>query len=384
MAESSSMLGVTVLRRGKRLRAEQYHPPEAILRLPGLSLQSKWLRWVEEESFKRLVYFAVTLDANVSLSRKINVLFHYSEIETPLPTASRLWNADTTAKWFEILREDTELSGTLPPPLCMVVRGLNLFTVNKAIADTSAAAVIFFAGFWALVQEYRQMDALFPDIQSWNDFVINSRYSDLISILERSKLELVDFDNLSPKALIIQELVSLHLNVSFYTLTNYAGRGNEEDAQSAVPYVQRWFQSPQSRLAIWHAGQVFRLTKLLEPGSLTDIYAIALYHAAVTLWIWSLVHKTQTADLFNTAGSRVVVDEEESGDVLRFFRGSRGLPGLTGESGRFVPLSVPAQIADLAKDIVLANWRAEPLPLTTEEVVRLMEGFSKVSRQRFD
>lgn len=382
MAEGISMLGTTVLRRGRMLQGNTYLPPSDFLNLAGLSLHQKWLKWVEQESRKRLVCFAFTLDAHVSASRNINILFPYSELETPLPTAKRLWEAESATKWQEILQHDLELRERQPLSLsAMLRRRPCMSSEHKSSADMTCTALAFLAGVWALVQEYQQMSTVMPLVQSFNDFVLNSRYSELNTTLEHFKNELADLDDIRPEVLIIQEFIGLHLDVAFYELSNYAGIGTEEEARRAVSYVQKWFESPQSRSAVWHAGQIFRATRLLSSSSLTDIYVIALYHAAMTLWVWGVLFRAQETSI--NATQRLALDGDECPAVSRFLKASRMLPGLTGNSGQFLSLDNLPAAPDLANDIIMANWGMEPLPLTAEEVSRLMQGFSRICRQRF-
>ena len=383
MAESISMMGVTVLRRGKMLQSQNYAPPADFLALPGLSVRQKWLKWVEQESRKRLVYFAFTLDAHISASRNISVLFPYSELETPLPTAKRLWEAESATKWSEILQHSPELRSQQPQSLSTILRRPCLSSAHKSVADMTCTALAFLAGFWSLVNEYQQMNTVLPPVQSWNDFVLNSRYLELSTILEQFRTELTDLDDVRPEVLIIQEFIGLHLHVSFYELSKYAGIGTDEDAQLAIPYVQKWFESPQSRAALWHAGQIYRATRLLPTGSLTDIYVISLYHSAITLWVWGMVFRAQSTTV-NVNPQRVALDGEESPAVSRYLKASRTLPGLTASSGDFLSLDKLTAAPDLANDIIMANWCLEPLPLTAEEVSRLMQGIARICRQRFE
>jgi hypothetical protein len=197
--------------------------------------------------------------------------------------------------------------------------------------------------------------------------------------LDQLKAELSEVNDPCPRTAVIQELISLHLNASFYDLSDYTGRGTSQDAQSATPYVLRWYQSPQSRMALWHAGQVIRAVRLLEAETLVDIQAIALYQAAVILWLWGLMRKGQPT-VADSNVTTVAMDGEETPAVLRFFRTSRGVPALTGETGKPILLDEPAKVVDLVGDIVLEKWPAGQLPLTTEEVLRLMRGFASISR----
>lgn len=381
VAESSSMLGATILRRGKMFQAGNYQPPVAFLSLEGLSLQQQWSRWVTQESWKRLVYFAILLDAEVSLARKLNPLFTYSEIATPLPASSRLWEAATAEEWRDILMRDSQLRLNQAHALKRVLREPRLIQAERNIVDTSAAAAASLAGYWALVYEYRQMEALQSSVQDWNNFVLKSRHAELMSLLEQFKMELAEIDDLRTEIVLLQELVLLHLNVAYYDISAYSGRGTVEDAQAAKPYVQWWFESQQARHAVWHAGQIFRFTKSLGPGMLSDISVIALYHATETMWVWGLMKRTVDSRLDAGSTLSVVLDEDETSTVTRFLRLSRGQPGVTGSSTHFVPLIEPASVSDLANDIIKANWGAQIPPWTTSEVARLVQGFSEICRR---
>jgi hypothetical protein len=382
MAECMSMLGVTVLRRAKMLQGQGYLPPAEFLSLPSLSLHQKWLRWVEQESRKRLVYFALSMDAHVSMARNIAVLFDYSELDVPLPASKLLWEAESASKWHEIIQSDLELRTQQPLPLRDILRRPCLPTTHRVIADMTCTALAFLAGFWSLVQEYQRMSNILPATQKWNDFVLKSRYSELNATLEQFRAGLAGIDDLGPEVLIMSEFVALHLDVSFYELSKYAGTGTEEDARLSIAYVQNWFENPQSRTALWHAGQIFRAAKQFPASTLTDIYVVALFHAAITIWVWSMLRRAEGAK-GDLNLQKIALDGEETPTVSRFLKASRALPGLMGSADDFLSLENLTVAPDLANEIIVANWCMEPLPLTAEETSRLMQRISTICQQRF-
>jgi hypothetical protein len=382
MAEANSMLGATMLRRGKRLRTDQYRLPEAFMSLPHMSTDQKWLMWVEQESFKRLVYFAISLDFHVGPARNINALFSCREIATPFPSTLRLWNAANAVNWLEVLKQDSALQSQQPLPLLQVMREPHLLAPCKGLVDHKLAAIAYLAGCLSLVSEYWHMNGLVPVQQIMNDFVSKSRHSELLSMLENFKAQCTDQGDYGPEVQTLQELVFLHLNVSFDDVTRYCGSGSQNDAQASAPYVQRWYQSPQSRDAAWHAGQIFRAAKLLPVGALADIYVIALYHAGVVLWVWGLLCKVQPV-IAGSNGSKAVIDGEETPEVIRFLKTGRCQPCLTDNSGLVFSLDDSAMVPELAKEIMASNWGQVPLPWTTDETFRFMTEFANVTRQRF-
>ena len=371
-----------MLRRGKRLRTDQYRLPKTFMSLPDTSLDQKWLTWVEQESFKRLVYFAISLDFHVGPARNLNALFSCHEIGTPLPSSTRLWNAAKAVDWLEVLMDDSALKIQQPLPLCQVMRQPHLLAACKELADHKLAATVYLAGCLSLVTEYWHMNGLVHDLQPMNDFVLKSRHAELSSVLEHFKAEFTDQDNYGPEVQTLQEWASLHLNVSFDDVSRYCGSGCEDDAQASAPYVQRWYQSPQSREAAWHAGQIFRAAKLLPVGALSDVYVIALYQAGVVLWVWGLLRKAQPV-ITDPNASRAVIDGEETPEVIRFLKTGRCQPCLTDNSGAVFSLDDSAVVPELAKDIITTSWDQEPMPWTTHEAFRFMKEFANVTRQRF-
>ncbi len=380
MAESFSMLGVTILRRGGKLRRAYYSPIGAGISDSGEPLNQQWLRWVEQESMKRLVYFALTLDAQVSMSRNLNSLFSPAEIGTPLPAFLDLWSAETASNWKEALLNKGQVSTDLEPSLAEVLQNMSLLTTYQHGVDLQYGGLIVLGGLWSLIREFRQMSALLEKSRCWNDFVLSSRHAELCSVLQQFRMESADWEMLSPEVQILQEVNSMHLYVSFEELSNYAGRGSEEEARKATSYVEQWFQSSDSRSAIWHGGQVLRGAKKMVPSSLSDTYAIALYHAAVVLWVYGVMRRTR-GDSLGATLPQLLLDGEESHELSRFVSRNRGAPGLTGRGGEFIAVVDPASVADLVKDVVQENWKHDPFPLTTEEVFRLMQGFSEAIRR---
>ena len=388
------MLGATMLRRGKRLRADQYCTPEALLNSASLSVDEKWLQWVEQESTKRIVYFAMSLDFHVAAVRRINALFKCDEMGTPLPSSAVLWKAKDAPEWLTGLINNPNLQVQQPLPLNKVIRQPHLLPAGKAVTDLSFAAIAYLAGSWALAEDYWRMNSLTqtPGAQHTSDFVSHARHAELLFTVETFKSEWTDQFAHGAEIMMLQELVFVHLSVSFNHIAHYCGQGSEDDARVSTPYVQQWFDSPQSRAAIWHAAQVFRAAKLLPSSALSDIYVIGLYQAAQVLWVWSLLSRKQpllvpepkeSPDAATFSSVVVALDGEDTSETLRFLRTGRGRSHLTDRNGMTFPLGNSAMIYDLAQDIISTNWKSGVLPLTTAETSRVLQELARITRAKF-
>jgi len=228
------------------------------------------------------------------------------------------------------------------------------------------------------------MASLLPDSQAASDFVLNARHSELLTTLDTFKAECTDKRDGEPEILLLQEAVYLHLSASVDGIAHYCGRKTGYDARASAPYVQRWHQSKQSRAAVWHAGQVIRAAKLFPMHALTDIYATALYHAGLVLWIWGLLYKVQRTYIAGPDTPTIAIDGDETPDTTRFLQSGRCKPSLTDQTGQPFSLESPALATELVRDILAENWGQEPMAPTPKEAFRFMQAFSKITRQRFD
>ncbi|KAF2667908.1 hypothetical protein BT63DRAFT_304624 [Microthyrium microscopicum] len=383
MAEGYSMLGTTMLRHGKLLSEEAYSSPGKILAMPDLTIQQKWLMWAEQETQKRLGYFAMTLDAHNSIVRKTKTLFSYAELRAPLPSCKQLWEAETATSWLNILQQDVQMPIEQPLSLYKILRQPQLIAPQKFNIDMKSASIIYLAGLWSLISEYQQMICIIPSTQQNNDFVMNSRHADLTSNLELFKIESANLGADFPEVLIQQELMSLHLNAPLYSLSYFVGMGSEVKAQKASPTAHQWFESPKSRVALWHCGQIFRAAWLFKPKKLAEIHVLALYQATLVLWVWALLRKAQ-GNLTASSKERVMLDGEETLMTTKFLKSYPAEPGLTSESGSFLSLDNPVIAPDIANAIIQKNWNSQQMPRTAEEASRMLQSFSSICREKFD
>jgi hypothetical protein len=139
---------------------------------------------------------------------------------------------------------------------------------------------------------------------------------------------------------MIQELFSMNLYVSFEELQLFAGKEGNEEAQRVYPLLKLWFENRRSRQAVWHAGQVIRAALAFPPNHLRDFYAVALYHAALAIWVYGMVslgsgrrRARKNAGLTSGADAGgctpeefVYLDGEDSPEVKRFIAISRSVP----------------------------------------------------------
>ena len=158
------------------------------------------------------------------------------------------------------------------------------------------------------------------------------------------------------------------LHASTDDLQRFAGKFGEDEARKASVEFTEWSKGIESRIAIWHAGQVFRAAKRLGQAQCRGFNAIAVYYASLTLWIYGLM--TSASEPSSTSNprqterltkERIVLNEAEISSVRSWRSTDDGTPGLSvvspdGRSEHFVPLGATDRILHFARELYRYNF----------------------------
>ena len=141
----------------------------------------------------------------------------------------------------------------------------------------------------------------------------------------------------------------MELHVSLNDIQIFAGRAGEDEARKIFPQIRTWTEDSESRLAVWYAGQVIRAARSFEKTRLRDFYAVAIHHAALTLWVYGMVtsNTSRQSGLQTPVGQKsksvprhsatfpadfsrqkVLLDAEDDKFVRAFTQLGRGVSGL--------------------------------------------------------
>jgi Fungal specific transcription factor domain len=388
ISESFTQPNATMLRRAGRFKRPPYPPVSVTEGDTGEELEEKWLEWTRQESMKRVQYHAYVHDSRISMTLNVGPVISYTELLLPLPACKEMWSAKTAEQWKKVF-----LSRNLGPvprvvSLTEALQDMTSLTPCRAHIDIHYSGLIILHGLWALVREYRQLNSIGgPKSKYWNGLVLSSRHAELCSALQQYRLDSLKWGILCPRVRIVLELISLHLHMSLEELQLYAGKESIEDAQKAYYSARQWFDSPLARQAIWHAGQLLRAASSFAPGSLYDFFVIAVYHASMAFWSYGVVGRsdgmpalTQFSEASSQRGPLIFLDEEETLDLPGFVAQARGMPGLTGKDGRFIPVDDTPALMEHVADILSRNWKKGSQPPLVDSVRQLVLDLGKAAR----
>lgn len=385
IAEAFSQTLVTVLRRALKFSRSSYPPTSVNAEDDGEVLTKTWRDWVEHESMKRLAYHVFLHDAQLSVLLGVPPSTSYAEMRAPLPGAWGLWTAKDALHWKRLMLSRGISTALRVPCLREVLQDISQLGSFRAYICPLFSSLIVLHGLWSMIWEHRQLSDLKAGSKYWSDLVLSSRRAEICSALQHFHMDSAGWGKLAPEVLIVEELMSMHLYMSIEELQLYAGKGNKEDAKKVYFSALQWIGSPDSRQAVWHAGQIIRAARSFRSKMLNDFYAFAVYQASMAFWSYGVVARAQDGAVGRTGPALqalplVLLDEEETPDLQRFITLNRGQPGLRDRHQTFVPLGDVFAVMTLICDELCKDWDQELLPTVIENTCQLLRGLGKVAQ----
>ncbi|CRG92015.1 Zinc finger protein klf1 [Talaromyces islandicus] len=363
----------------------------------GENIENIWHQWVEQESLKRLVYHLFEHDHEVAMAINRPAITSYTELTLPFPAPRELWLAQTAHLWEQLWLEkysDTGISDICPRD---IIADPSLLSNLPLYADRHIVSTTLLHGLASQVCDFRrqliltQYNTIKPraTVSLW----LKSRQDDLYTVLRDLK---DDFADLPALVDMFYQFTMLYLNINMDLIQRFVGKAGEVEARQAYFLLREWSQTQEARCAIWHAGQIFRSARQVPPYQLRGFDCIVTYHAALTLWVYSLLkcgerkHTVQPlpgdTDGPAAASSAIYLDQEENSLTRAFLAHGSGTPGVTilstseeddGQSFQFCDLSHPRGIMAIALQIyenqtplTMPGQNLPPLICNIRELVR--------------
>ncbi|KAF2812726.1 uncharacterized protein BDZ99DRAFT_384075 [Mytilinidion resinicola] len=392
IAESFQQPLLTMLRRGGKFRRSSY---PAILLQPednNHTLSEKWHTWIKQESFKRLVFHLLQHDAQSSVALLVSPLISYAEVGLPLPESQSLWTATSAEDWKALYLTNADNASIRIPALTDCINDLELLESSSHLTDVPLSCRAFLHALWGMVWEYRQLALLFRGQPHFWDggLVMMSRYQELIKILDHFRLGYAQGCNL------LLELILMHMHLSLDDVQLFAGLEGPDEARRVYQSMGEWTRSKASRQAVWHAGQVVRAAKSLQPQHLRDINAIAVYHASLAFWAYALASRIVGSEKASVAGQStssnpraaemrmVWLDDAETVDTQKFVALKRGSPALRDvrPGTQAAPLEAPSAVIEVLIETMRQNHIEldRPKPPLVENLIQLMEALRDTAK----
>lgn len=328
-----------------------------------------------------------------------------TELKFGLPASRELWMAKTATEWKDVY-------------LARAPYGYDKYTFIDALEDPESllavsdyldihlCAMTLLHGYWYQIWALAESKKFYPTSRTTHHLSLITTHRELYSDLLDLAKKLPSTTGNSPVATLLSEFFMMILHVSPEDLHLFAGKSGEDEARDACLVFKAWTQTPASRTAIWHAGQVLRAAESVMPTQLNGFNAIVLYYSSLTLWVYGMVtldpqisiaasgqQSAFATSTLTTTGPliEVALNKPEAAEMIKFKANGRGIPGITGLNSEmaniFVPLKATDKILGIARQIYRSNFPDvdEPLPPLVANLANLLNDLcclpsSKMSR----
>lgn len=254
IAESNLQPLVTALRRFGKFDRVAYEDV-----VPGPdddaeTVEAKWRRWVDQESYKRLVYHLFEHDMMMTMAKHRQPLISYAELSLPLPASRDLWLASSAEVWRRVYFDHPKDIGDFSPSVKLLLADDKLLSCLGCV-DQGLAISAYLNGISAQVWEYNQQSALMdesidhdPSYGLW----IQSRHQLLYQKLKSLHGNL---EHVPAPVHLMHEFLMMNLHVDVDTVMRFAGKTGEAEAHRAYQVLQLWSKQKSARIAIWYVCQ---------------------------------------------------------------------------------------------------------------------------------
>lgn len=393
---------------------------------------NKWRRWVNQESYKRLVFHVFEHDILMSMAKHRQPVISYAELTLPLPFSRELWLAPSAEAWRNAFLErvasgekhDVCLRSLLANgrPASCLANSLDHGLASTAILYGNSAQV------WEHIQQSTLRDNEIdedPCHQLWMHSRHQSLYQKLKSIAESLQLA-------PPTAHLAHQFQMMSLHVSVDTVMRFGGKCGEAEAHLAYHKLQTWSVGKSARFAIWyvepcshcqpgkraihlhqsicvanpsksltsapsrHASQLLRTAKDIPPYQIRGADAFITYHAIMVLWSYGMMLKNsarRTAMSTPVGGqskrppikegplaqgieSNVFLDDLSSMQLSAYLHDGMGRPALRFPDGQCCEVRNVASIMALGCRVLEGNCPGETrdhLPQMIKSLCNLMD-----------
>jgi hypothetical protein len=324
----------------------------------------------------------------------------FTELTFYLPASRELWLAKSSTEWRDLYLS-SEASRHLPT-FVDAIHQPEILHQYFAQADVHLSSIALLHGHWGEIFSLNESKKFFPISKSTHRLWMHTAYTELYHDLSAFSLALPSLTDNSPEATLVAELLQMILHISPADLHRFAGKFGEDETRKATEDLAAWAKTKEARLAIWHAGQVFRAANRLLAAQNRGFNAIALYFASLTLWVYGhmapntspspgITHVLVDSNPSSSSGKQyVVLNEAETPKSSLFLANSQGVPVIGIESEEFgagksfVELGETGKILAVTRKIYRSNFPVlkEPLPPLVENLGNLLRDLGSLPGSR--
>lgn len=350
----------------------------------------------------RLIIHLFIHDTGASIGMQKPPLMSLTEFKFPLPASRGLWLAKSAKEWRELYHSAPAPTGDILT-FADVMQNIDNLESTAELVDRHLCVEAILHGYWGQIWSYHESKRFYPESKAAHRLCLMTAQKEMYRDLVGSSAHISSLTKGSPMIALISELLMMLLHADPDQLQRFAGKYGEDEAKHAASGFREWAQNSDSRIAIWHAGQVFAVANKFPTARLQGFSAVAVYYASLTLWIYGLMSASNSLPAFSPGSNmsaqrttsaslgseeQITLNEPETAQSRRFLSSGGGRPVLSvmSDSGEniFVPLEASDRMLKIARDIYKANFPVDeaPLPPLVANLRNLLRDLSSLPRSR--
>ena len=275
---------------------------------PASSLERSWHSWVEQESSKRVAYFAFIMDAQHASIFGHTPALSVSDVRLSLPCAEEVWESSTAARWKRTMAKSEEPAEFLPM--------LRTLLSRQPIPPSSSpfARFILLHGLFSVTKHMQARDLTASDVGTNRSHEEGSG-SPLSTLADDNWKEILDraidtwsFLLLSQEPSLCLEaarplhrIAHLTIHVNLIDFHIFAGAPaltsnhiTREEYGRAKKRIKAWCSKPAAKRTLLHCVLLIQETMFTRSRYRAKDDNIALrpwclYHATLVLWTYGIV-----------------------------------------------------------------------------------------------
>ena len=329
-----------------------------------------------------------------------------NEFSFSIPASRTLWRARSSTEWQALYMARWPQTPARIVTVSETMQNLANLEIFKDDVDAAMCALVVLHGYWIRIWYYHDSQKFAAmGFQKWPADAPQTwhfqQQQDLYKSLDGFRIRLYKLAGKFPEICLFNHLLMMSLFVRMEDLLKFAGKSGREEAKQSLGRLHDWMKTGDSRYAVWHAGQVFCAAERFPPSQVVGIYAVAIYHAALTLWVYGSLAESQLPEGSTTLGpdgvqveshaarAEVALNAADSQEAYNFLHLGHGQPGLMASRGNdqlpaFVALSHTDLVMTIACDIYHNNFSSttELPPYLVENLTNLLRDLGKLTFSR--
>ena len=281
------------------------------------------------------------------------------------------------------------------PSLMDVLRNPEILSKVSSQVDIKLCSTVTLLGYWGQLWRLMEAQKFYPSSRSAYRLSLMTEHDELYRDLLVTATKTSQLCRNDASINILGNLLMLFLHVTPEDLQRFAGKYGVDESRKVSELFETWCLTVAGRNAIWHAGQVLGAAKNMMATQLRDFHAIAVYYAALTLWVYGTMTRsrgeagmdnfppnTPVSNVSSRDRTNIFLNCEALDTTAKFRETGEGVPGMALLDGdqllEFAPLTSTDRILYIARCLYRTNFPVydQPLPPLLENLSNLMRDLS--------